>query len=133
MARPPLDIDEQLVENLAAIHCTMEEIASVCGCSVDTLERRFADVIKRAREKGKSSLRRLQWQAAQKGNVTMLIWLGKQLLNQKDISRIELDRIPNEVLTLEIERRGLKVIAGGKSDAKPPEIEERIAKLKGEK
>lgn len=82
MARPKLQIDESLVEKLASIHCTMEEIASVCSCSVDTLERRFAEVIKKARAKGKSSLRRLQWENAQKGNVSMQIWLGKIILGQ---------------------------------------------------
>lgn len=84
MARPLLDIDEDSVEKLAAIHCTMEEIASVVGCSVDTLERRFADTIKKGRDKGKTSLKRWQWKLAEKGNGTMLIWLGKQYLDQSD-------------------------------------------------
>ena len=89
MARPTIEIDQALVEKLASIHCTMEEIASVVGCSVDTLERRFAEPIKKAKDKGKSSLRRHQWEAAQKGNITMLIWLGKQLLGQRDQAVIE--------------------------------------------
>lgn len=84
MARPFIKLDEALIEKLASIHCTMEEIASVCNCSVDTLERRCAELIKKAKDKGKSSLRRLQWENAQKGNVTMQIWLGKQLLAQTD-------------------------------------------------
>lgn len=84
MARPPLEIDEETVEKLAAIHCTMKEIAAVVGCSVDTLERRFADTVKKGRDKGKTSLKRWQWKAAEKGNVSMLIWLGKQYLDQKD-------------------------------------------------
>lgn len=84
MARPKKTIDENLVRKLATILCTMEEIAAICECSVDTLERRFADVIKKAKEVGKSSLRRLQWESAQKGNITMQIWLGKQHLEQRD-------------------------------------------------
>lgn len=84
MSRPKKQIDPKLVEKLARIHCTMIEIASVCGCSVDTLERRFADAIKEGRERGKASLRRHQWKLARTGNATMLIWLGKQLLEQKD-------------------------------------------------
>ena len=86
MGRKPIEIDVALIERLASIHCTTEEIASITGCSKDTLERRYAAVIKAARDKGKSSLRRLQWAAAQSGNVTMLIWLGKQLLNQREKS-----------------------------------------------
>jgi hypothetical protein len=33
---------------------------------------------------GRSTLRRLQWANAQKGNFKMQIWLGKQLLGQKE-------------------------------------------------
>jgi hypothetical protein len=84
MARPRKKVDPEIVEKRAQIHCTMQEIASLCNCSVDLLERRFADVIERGRSVGKQSLRRLQWEACKKGNVTMLIWMGKQLLGQKD-------------------------------------------------
>lgn len=84
MARPKLVIDPQLVHDLAAINCTMEEIAAITKCSVDTLERRFADIIKDGRDIGRSSVRRKQYEVATAGNVTMLIWLGKQLLGQKD-------------------------------------------------
>ncbi len=84
MARPLIEIDENDVEKLAQMQCTMKEIAAFFDCSVDTLERRFAEVIRKGREKGRITLRRLQWQAAQKGNVTMMIWLGKQMLGQSE-------------------------------------------------
>lgn len=84
MARPRKKLDADLIKKLAHIHCTVDEIASICGCSKDTLERRYMDVINEGRASGKSSLRRLQWEAAQKGNATMQIWLGKQILDQKD-------------------------------------------------
>jgi AraC-like DNA-binding protein len=84
MARPRLKIDPQIVQGMAEICCTMNEIASVVGCSVDTLERRFADVIQKGRNAGKESLRRAQFNLAKSGNATMLIWLGKQLLDQKE-------------------------------------------------
>ncbi len=82
--RPRLVIDKDLLEQLAKIQCTMEEIAAVLGCSVDTLERNFADVIKKGKDAGKASLRRLQWKGAQDGKPAMLIWLGKQVLAQKE-------------------------------------------------
>lgn len=86
MARPPKepDVDALVMERLAAICCTMAEIAAVTGLSVDTLERRFAEPIKRGREIGKATLRREQYRLAMNGNPTMLIWLGKQLLGQTD-------------------------------------------------
>jgi hypothetical protein len=87
--RPPVKLDLAQIEELAAIHCTREEIAGVIGVTARSL-RRFqerADVagaIERGQLRGKASLRRQQWKAAQAGNSTMLIWLGKQILGQKD-------------------------------------------------
>ncbi len=84
MGPPRKPVDAELVGNLAGIGCTMEEISAFAKVSVDTLERRYAEIIKKGRELGKSSLRRMQWKAAEVGNVTMMIWLGKQLLAQRD-------------------------------------------------
>lgn len=84
MARPRKDIDEKLLESLAKIGCTDEEIATILGCSSDTLVRRFAERIKRGRAEMKMSLRRIQIRLAEEGNATMAIWLGKQNLGQKD-------------------------------------------------
>jgi len=84
VGRPKIEINEDQLEKLASILCTMEEMASFFGCSVDTLERNFADTIKKGKDKGRMSLRRLQFEKAQSGNTTMLIWLGKQMLGQKD-------------------------------------------------
>lgn len=84
MARPKKHVDPKLVQDLAALGCKTKEIASVCGVSTDTLERRFAAELSKGKENLKISLRRWQLQAAQKGNVTMLIWLGKQYLEQTD-------------------------------------------------
>lgn len=82
--RPRKKIDENQVRILASMQCTQEEIASVMGCSVDTLARRFADTIKEGQLEGRASLRRYQWAGAKKGSPAMLIWLGKQMLGQKD-------------------------------------------------
>jgi hypothetical protein len=86
MARPikEPDVDADVMQRLAAICCTMTEIAAVTGVSVATLERRYAEPIKRGREIGKATLRREQYRLAMNGNPTMLIWLGKQLLGQTD-------------------------------------------------
>lgn len=84
MARPKKQIDAKLVHDLASIGCKNNEIAAFVGCSTDTLERRFAAELINGRESVKISLRRWQLQAAQKGNVAMLIWLGKQMLGQTE-------------------------------------------------
>jgi hypothetical protein len=84
MARPKKQIDAGKVQMLASFHCTNEEIAKFFDCSTDTIERRFAGELAKGRVDGRIRLRRLQWQSAQKGNVTMQIWLGKQYLGQSD-------------------------------------------------
>jgi hypothetical protein len=89
MGRKLKPIDENLVKKLALIHCTMIEIAQICECSVDTLERRFADVINFGRANGKMSIRRKQYEVAMAGNPVMLKWLGQNLLGQKDVKEIE--------------------------------------------
>ena len=62
-------------------------MAAILGCSKDTLERRFAALIRAGRNKGKMSMRRAQYNVAiKKENVQMLIWLGKQYLDQRDKS-----------------------------------------------
>lgn len=84
--RPRFEIDYEAVKKLAGIQCTQAEIAAWLGCSVDTLLRdeKFCEIYKSGLENGKMSLRRYQWRALEEGNTTMLVWLGKQYLNQKE-------------------------------------------------
>lgn len=87
--RPPIKIDLTQVRKCAEVGCTDEEIADITGISVDTFTRRkekddFSGVLKNARSNLRMSLRRSQVVAALSGNVTAQIWLGKQLLGQRD-------------------------------------------------
>ncbi len=82
--RPEIKIDAGQVKTMAAMGCTYPEIAAVMECSKATLMRRFATIVKEGKEHLKASLRRWQYASAKDGNVTMQIWLGKQLLGQKD-------------------------------------------------
>ncbi len=90
--RPRKEIDQPHFERLCEIQATLEEIAHVLNVSEDTIERwckrtyelGFADTYKKFSATGKTSLRRYQFEAAKKGNPTMLIWLGKQYLEQTD-------------------------------------------------
>lgn len=84
-------IKQDEFENLCGMWCTLVEIAEFFGVSEDTVEtwckntynETFSEVYKKKCSKGNISLRRLQMKSAEKGNVTMQIWLGKQHLNQK--------------------------------------------------
>jgi hypothetical protein len=95
--RPTIEIDWKLFDKLCYMQATQLEIASFFNCSVDTIERAvkkqynagFADYYKKASAGGRMSLRRRQIESAMDGNVTMLIWLGKQYLEQKDVTTQE--------------------------------------------
>jgi len=112
VARPKFKIDYDMVEKLAGIQCTQQEIASFLGCSVDTLQRdeTFCGIYKKGMESGKMSLRRTQFRLAEK-NPTMAIWLGKQYLNQRDRQEIvaEVDAKNNYK---ELSTEELKKLAG---------------------
>ena len=85
VGRPKLDIDPEQVTRLARLHCTMQEMADFFGCHRETLRENFSPQIDKGRSEGNISLRRKQWQmAVEKGNVVMLIWLGKQMLGQRN-------------------------------------------------
>ena len=91
MARPQVKISKKIFENLCALQCTEEEIADAFDASADTILRwckreygkSFAEVFAQKRNKGRISLRRMQWRLA-KTSAPMAIWLGKQFLGQKD-------------------------------------------------
>jgi len=90
--RPAAKIDWDTVKKLCSLQCTGEEIASFFEVHYDTLVRHiqaefdvnFAEFYAQHSGPGKISLRRMQWKAAEAGNVRMLEWLGKQHLGQSD-------------------------------------------------
>lgn len=82
--RPKADIDMVLVQKLASIHCTLREIADIIGVDKETIRNRCGRELELGKAQGKASLRRRQWEVAESGNATMLIWLGKQYLEQSD-------------------------------------------------
>lgn len=89
----PIEIKKEVIERLAGIHCTLEEMAAVIGCGVDVIRNRvreyyglnFPDFYDRFSAGGKASLRRAMFKnAIEKNNATMQIWLSKQHLGMKD-------------------------------------------------
>ncbi len=85
MARPKkYDIDTKQLEKLASFGCTNREIASFFGCSEHLIKKSYSSFLTKGKDEGRIRLRKLQWVAAEKGNTPMLIWLGKQILDQKD-------------------------------------------------
>jgi hypothetical protein len=99
-SKPMTDKEFRQLVELIKIQCTRDEICEVLGMSDTTLTRRIAErkiegvtnfeaLYKKHQGEGKASLRRGQWKAAQSGNPTMLVWLGKQVLGQKDRQEVD--------------------------------------------
>jgi hypothetical protein len=111
-------IDFEKAEKLATIMCTQSEIAAVLDVPLSDLEHNpeFLRIHKKGMDNGRASLRRMQYAAANGGNVTAQIWLGKQYLGQKDRQEltgkddaplIPVRDIPDE----EVERRAREILA----------------------
>ena len=83
--RKKIELDKDQIERLAGIQCTVKEIAYIMGVSTETINRNYKDVVDMGKANGKLALRRAQWRnAVEKDNVTMQIWLGKNILKQTD-------------------------------------------------
>lgn len=92
MGRPLKEIDQKQFENLCRLQCTITEICDWFEIDDKTLndwcrrtyeDRTFSEIFSQKRGQGKISLRRTQWQLAEK-SVPMAIWLGKQYLDQRE-------------------------------------------------
>ncbi|CAB5223330.1 hypothetical protein UFOVP380_37 [uncultured Caudovirales phage] len=109
VGRPKKELtDEQWATliGMLKIQCTQTEICGIYDMDDDTLERNirqrtvsdeapdglnFSQFQAIHANDGRASLRRVQWKAAQEGNVQMQIWLGKQprWLGQTDKQEID--------------------------------------------
>src|SRR5690349_13618805 len=90
--RPKIEINQDLFESLCRLQCTRDEIVEALKVSEPTLRRwckrtynglTFDAVFAQKRTGGFISLRRAQFKMAET-NPTMSIWLGKQILGQRD-------------------------------------------------
>ena len=92
MARPKkYNIDTNQVQKLASLGCTNTEMGDFFGCSPDLLEKSYSEDLTKGRAEQRIRLRQLQWKSAERGNVTMQIFLGKNMLGQQD--RLEENQI----------------------------------------
>ena len=90
-------IDFARLEELVQIQCTMIEISTQLGCDDETIKsavrREFgldwSQYVEAKRTWKFPSLRRKQFELADSGDKTMLIWLGKQHLGQSDKQTID--------------------------------------------
>ena len=89
--RKAVRIDLLELEKVCSMHPGDEEIAFFFGVSVRTIQERrkqpkFAEAMRRGKARACFSVRRAQMRLLEAGNATMAIWLGKNLLGQRDTS-----------------------------------------------
>lgn len=87
MARPRKKLNTKLVRQLAQAQLTTPEIATICGCSADTIERRFAGSLKAWKDEGVGSVRRELFITAMgksKGKVSSMIFYLKNYGGMSD-------------------------------------------------
>jgi hypothetical protein len=99
MARPKANIDWDKVGKYLQKQCSAVGIAGLFGISTDTLYLRckqdlnidFTAFSEQKKSEGKELLRAKQFDAAMAGDKVMLVWLGKQYLEQREKSDISHD------------------------------------------
>lgn len=84
MARPKKEIDPKKVEQLAMVGCPPNEIAAELDCHVRSIHRRFATVVKKGAEKGKTRIRSQLFKMAMQGNLGATIFLAKAWCGMKE-------------------------------------------------
>ncbi len=84
------DIPAEKVKMLSSFGCTYIEIGKYFGCSEKVIRERFRMEYEQGKEEMKLSLRQLQWKHAGQGNTALLIFLGKNYLNQTDKSQVDM-------------------------------------------
>lgn len=97
--RPPAQIDWDMVDNFLKAQCDGVGIASYFGVAPDTLYRLtkerynigFDDYRRQKQSEGCELLRAKQFQSAMAGDKTMLVWLGKQYLHQREKTDVTTD------------------------------------------
>jgi hypothetical protein len=82
VARPKKEIDPEKVETLAGMGLSAELIAAVLGCDHHTIERRFAPILKKGRQKrdGRLMVKLYQEALGTPCNTAIAIFLAKNWL-----------------------------------------------------
>ena len=83
----------QDVESLAKSWASYKELAEYFQVKENTFRDHFRENVEKARALTKIALRRKQIEVALSGNTSMLIWLGKNILEQSDSPLVEIENI----------------------------------------
>lgn len=102
MARPKVVIDEERVGEMALKGAKNSEIAHILGVDDQTIEKRFSLILIKKRAERRYNLKRKQYEKAMLGDTTMLVWLGKNELEQTDKQETKHSGAVDAKLTIEV-------------------------------
>ena len=102
--RAKINIDWKIVDKYLQAQCDGVAIAGILGIHPETLYDRCKEAFKTdfsayaaaKRGEGRELLRAKQFQSAMAGDKTMLVWLGKQYLDQKERSEVRNENVPSK-------------------------------------
>lgn len=128
MARPRIELDEDLIFQMAKEGCSVDDIATEFGCSDQTIYNKYYDVWKAGQAAGRRALHRKQYEKAMDGDTGMLRWLGANRLGQSDKVHQT-----NGVQEIEVViRKPLKADNGEIGDSRPATSPDRLLEQSGE-
>ena len=84
-----VDIDPDKVKMLASFGCSFIEIGKYFAVDEGVIRKKYRTEYEQGKQEMKLTLRQLQWKHAQNGNTALLIFLGKNYLNQTDKSQVD--------------------------------------------
>lgn len=111
-------VNREKVEMLSSFGCTIMEIAKFFIVDESVIRKDYVEEVRRGKEQMKLRLRQLQWKFAEQGNTSLLIFLGKNYLNQTD--KQQLDMTGN--LEAVLKECGFEERDIGKKDTESPEV-----------
>ncbi len=107
---PKIPIDWKKADEMLMAGCLGTEIAAYFGCAADTFYDRcyqengvnFTSYSASKKAVGESCLRKKQYDVAMEGDRTMLVWLGKNRLLQKDSHDVSQGQITFNIMIAEV-------------------------------
>jgi len=84
VARPKVPLDEDAIAQMALDGAKNTDIADRLGVDEGTIRKGYSEILRKKRAERRMNLRRKQYEKAIRGDTVMLIWLGKNELDQSD-------------------------------------------------
>lgn len=111
VGHPEVHIDEAQLYEAALTHASYAQLGRIFGVGAQTISMKYHGLVEKARAERQRELLAAQFATAiTDRNPTMQIWLGKQYLGQKDVSRVEQTGADGGPMKAEVTRRVTAVI-----------------------